>query len=88
MSDHDATRARRQRLIFLMEKHGMGHPNYHAWEAEYKALRPQTSAPRNSIDARCRVDARYPERITSAETERREGRRKHNAAVKGKDVRL
>lgn len=60
MSEQDAVRARRQHLLFKMQKHGMGHPNYHAWEAEYNDLRPQTSAPRVAASTKCEGPRGYP----------------------------
>jgi hypothetical protein len=83
MSEHDTIRERRQRLLFLMETKGMGHPNYHSWEAEYKALRPKTSAPRNEIDKTCREATGYPPMKSQEAAERREGMRRQNAAQRG-----
>lgn len=81
MSDHDIVRARRQRLIFLMETKP-NDPNFHAWKQEYNDLCPKTSAPRNAPTP-IEPPRGYPPVLTPENNERRNGQRRESAAIKG-----
>jgi len=60
VSKYDAARQRRQELMRLMHKHGMVHPDYFTWEAEFKRLGKITGKPRNQIATRCEEPRGYP----------------------------